>query len=84
MGTPVVDALQNVLTKGLDAVESVKLAQLRVNDPTGYTVGPNGQRVPVGQPAGGFTNALATIPPLAWVAVIGVVGVAVLLPLLRR
>lgn len=77
------EAVQNVLTKGLDAAQSVALAKLQVNDPTPYVQGPNGQRVPVGQQSG-LSGAIASIPPVAWIALIGVIGAVVVLPLLRR
>lgn len=68
------DAIQNVLTKGIDAAASIKLAQLQVNDPTYQTSGPNGQGVRAGQ--GAFGATLSTIPPMVWI------GGAVLLGLL--
>lgn len=76
------DAVQELLTKGLDAAAQIKLAKLQVNEPGGYVTGPNGERVPVGQQA--FTGALSTVPPVVWIALLGVVGVVVVLPLLRK
>lgn len=78
-----VDAIQAVLTKGLDAAEQVQLAKLQINDPTGYVTGPNGTRVAAGQQSG-IVQQLNKVPPLVWIAIIGVVGAVVLIPLLRR
>lgn len=83
MALKIGEAVQDLLTRGLDAATQVKLAQLHVNDPTPYVTGPNGQRVPVGQQAG-FAGALSSVPPVVWIALLGVVGVVVVLPLLRR
>jgi hypothetical protein len=77
------DAVQQLLTQGLDAAAQIKLAQLRVNDPTPYVQGPNGERVPVGQQAG-FAGALNSVPPVVWLGLVAVVGVVVVLPLLRK
>jgi hypothetical protein len=76
------EAVQELLTKGLDAATQVRLARLQVNDPTPYVTGPNGERVPVGQQ--GFTGALSSVSPVVWIALAGVVAVVVVLPLLRR
>jgi hypothetical protein len=81
MALKIGEAVQQLLTQGLDAAAQVKLAELRVNDPTGYVTGPNGQRVQVGQSAGG---ALASVPPVVWLGLVAIVGVVVILPLLRR
>lgn len=78
----IADAVQNILTKGLDAAQSIALAKLQVNDPTPYVTGPNGQRVPVGQ--SGFTSALNSVPPLVWIAGLGIIGAVLLIPLLKR
>jgi hypothetical protein len=83
MALKIGEAVQQLLTQGLDAAARVKLAQLQVNDPTLTSTGPNGTRAPVGQGAG-FTGALSSIPPVVWIALVGVVGVVVVLPLLRR
>ena len=83
MGTPVLDALQNVLTKGLDAAAQYKTAQLQVTDPAGYVVGPNGQRVPAGT-GGSFATQLSALPSWVWLAGLGLVGALVLIPLVRR
>jgi hypothetical protein len=77
------DAVQSVLTQGLDAAKTVALARLQVNDPTPYVTGPNGQRVAVGQ-MGGIAGAVSSIPPVVWIAGLLVVGAVVVLPLLRR
>jgi hypothetical protein len=77
------DAVQQLLTQGLDAAAQIKLAKLQVNDPTPYVTGPNGERVAVGQQAG-FAGALGSVPPVVWIALVGVIGVVVVLPLLRR
>lgn len=77
------DALQSVLTSGLDAAKSVALAKLQVNDPTPYVTGPDGRRVPVGQ-MGGFAGVVSAVPPVVWIAGALLIGAVVLLPLLRR
>ncbi len=83
MALKIGEAVQDLLTRGLDAAAQVKLAELRVNDPTPYVTGPNGQRVPVGQP-GGISGALASVPPVVWLGLVAVVGVVVVVPLLKR
>ncbi len=77
------EAVQQLLTQGLDAATQVKLAQLQVNDPTPYVTGPNGERVAVGQSAF-FGGSLAAVPPWVWLAGLAVVGGLVVLPLLKR
>lgn len=77
------EAIQDLLTRGLDAARQVKLAQLQVNDPTGYVTGPNGERVPIGQ-RGGVAGAVSSIPPVVWIGLVGLVGVVVVWPLLKR
>lgn len=83
MALKIGEAVQQLLTQGLDAAAQVKLAELRVNDPTPYVTGPNGERVPVGQ-QGGFASVVSSVPPVVWIALVGVIGVVVVLPLLRR
>lgn len=61
------EAIQDVLTKGIDAAKTIKLAQLQVNDPTYNTVGPNGVGSRVGQGAYGVSATLSTIPPMVWI-----------------
>ena len=77
------DALQSVLTSGLDAAKQVQLAKIQANDPSPYVVGPNGQRVPAGQMAG-FAGVVNSIPPVVWVAGALLIGAVVIIPLLRR
>jgi hypothetical protein len=84
MALKIGEAVQQLLTQGLDAAAQVKLAELRVNDPTGYVTGPNGQRVQVGQQAGGLGGALAGVPPVVWLGLVVVIGVVVVVPLLKR
>lgn len=78
-------AIQDILTRGLDAGIAIVQSRLQVNDPTPSITGANGQRVPVGQSAA-VTGAsgLAAVPTWAWVVGGVVVGLAVLVPLLRR
>jgi hypothetical protein len=83
MALKIGEAVQALLTQGLDAAAQVKLAELRVNDPTPYVTGPNGQRVAVGQSAGGL-GALSSVPPVVWLGLVVVVGVVVVIPLLKR
>ena len=83
MALKIGDAVQRLLTQGLDAATQIKLARLQVNDPTPYVTGPNGERVPVGQQRG-FAPALSNVPPLMWVAGFLVIGAVVVLPLLRK
>jgi hypothetical protein len=80
MALKIGEAVQQLLTQGLDAARQVKLAQLQVNDPTPYVTGPNGERVPVGSQA---AFGMASVPPYVWLAVLGVAGFLVLRPLLR-
>lgn len=83
MALKIGEAVQELLTKGLDAAAQVKLAELRVNDPAPYVTGPNGQRVQAGQQAG-FAGVINSIPPIVWVALVGVIGAVVIVPLLRK
>lgn len=82
MALKVGEAIQSLLTQGLDAARQIKLAEFQVNDPTGSVTGPNGQRVTAGQSAG-FAG-LGSVPPVVWLGLVAVVGVVVILPLLKR
>ena len=76
------DAVQNVLTKGIDAAATVKLARLQVNDPTFNTVGPYGQSARAGQGTYGVGDAIASVPPVVWIG--GAVLIVGLLIFRRR
>jgi len=82
MALKIGEAVQQLLTQGLDAAREVKLARLQVNDPTPYVTGPNGERVAVGQQA--FGGIVAGVPPWVWLLGLAAVGGLVVLPLLRR
>jgi len=61
------ESIQAVLTQGIDAAKTIKLAQLQVNDPTYNTVGPNGTGGRVGQGVYGVATTLSAIPPAVWI-----------------
>jgi hypothetical protein len=83
MALKIGEAVQQLLTQGLDAAREVKLAQLQVNDPTPYVTGPNGERVPVGGVAN-FGASIAAVPAWVWLLGLAAVGGLVVLPLLKR
>lgn len=83
MALKIGEAVQDLLTRGLDAAKQVKLAQLQVNDPTPYVTGPNGERVPIGQRSG-LAGVVSSVPPVVWIGLVGLVGVVVVWPLLKR
>lgn len=83
MALKIGEAVQSLLTQGLDAARQIKLAEFQVNDPTGAVTGPNGQRVTAGQMAG-IGGALGSVPPVVWLGLVAVVGVVVIVPLLKR
>jgi hypothetical protein len=59
------DAIQNVLTKGLDVAGQVVQTKLQVNDPTFNTVGPNGRGGKAGE--GSYGASLDAVPTYVWV-----------------
>jgi len=77
------DALQNILTKGLDVAQSIKLAQIQVSDPTPYTSAANGKGSAVGQAAYGLSTTVSALAP---VLVIGglVIGAVLVFRLLGK
>lgn len=58
------DAVQSILSQGLDAVKTVKLAQLQVSDPTPNTSSPGGKGSAVGQAAYGLSTTVSALAPL--------------------
>lgn len=77
------DAIQAILTKGIDAVAAVKLEKLRVNDPTPYNVGPYGQGSVVGQAAYGVSTTVSALAPMLVIGGLALVAVLVLPRLFR-
>lgn len=73
-------AVQDVLTKGLDYAATIKLQQLRINDPTTDVQGYGGT-AKAGQ-AGGFGTVFRSVPPAVWV--LGGLGLVAAVFFLRR
>ena len=80
----IADALQSVLTQGIDAAKSIKLAELQVNDPALNSVGPYGVGGRSGQGIYAGSAALAAVPPLVWYAGAALLAFVVVSRSLRR
>jgi len=76
-------AIQDILTRGLDAAATYYTARLQVNDPTPSVAGANGTRVAAGQSATTAAGS-AGVPQWVWYAGLGLLAVAVVVPILRR
>ena len=69
-------AIENILTRGLDAAERVYTTRLQIQAGLPNATAPNGYPVPVGQPAGSIGAAIQSVPPWVWLAGVALVGVA--------
>jgi hypothetical protein len=82
MAQTIGDRIQAILTRGLDAAETIAVAKLQVNNPTLNTANQAGRGSVAGQSA--YVGGVGGVPGWVWLAGVGVLAVLVLPRLLRK
>ena len=82
MATSIGDRIQAILTRGLDAAETIAVARLQVNNPTPNTSNTAGRGSQAGQSA--YVGGATGVPGWVWIGAAALAAVVILPRLLRK